>query len=73
MKDYIPHKDSELVAWSANFTAQVAANATAWDILATEVADLQNANDSFASLHAQADSPAKNAIIVAEKNAARTE
>jgi hypothetical protein len=71
MNDYIPHKDSELVPWSANFVAGVTANASAWGIPPNEVADLQAAHDSFATLQVQADSPAKNAIIVAEKNAAR--
>jgi hypothetical protein len=71
MKDYIPHQDAELVAWSANFTGQVAANAPIWEIPPHEVTDLQTADAAFAALHAQADSPAKNAIIVAEKNAAR--
>jgi hypothetical protein len=70
--DYIPKKDSELVPWSANFTAEVAANAPTWGIPPNEVADLQAANDSFATLQVQADSPAKNAIIVAQKNAARS-
>jgi hypothetical protein len=69
--DYIPKKDSELVSWSANFTSKVAANATKWGILPEEVAELQDANDSFATLQKQADSPAKNSIVVAEKNAAR--
>jgi hypothetical protein len=32
---------------------------------------LRTANDSFAALQKQADSPAKNSIVVAEKNAAR--
>jgi hypothetical protein len=71
--DYIPGKDSELAAWSANFTAAVAANASTWGIPSAEVTDLQNANDSFALLYEQANSPAKNAIIVAQKNAARKE
>jgi hypothetical protein len=71
MPDYIPQKDSELVAWSANFTAGVTANAPVWGIPPDEVISLQTANDSFAALHAQADSPAKTSIIVAEKNAAR--
>jgi hypothetical protein len=66
MKDYIPHKDLELVAWSANFTAGVAANASTWDIPPDEVAALQTADTAFAALHAQADSPAKNFVIVAE-------
>jgi hypothetical protein len=52
MKDYIPHKDSELVAWSANFTAGVAANAGQWDIPENEVSDLQTADAAFAALHA---------------------
>jgi hypothetical protein len=69
--DYIPAKDSELVPWSANFTGQVATNAPAWEIPVSEVADLQAAVNTFATLHAQADSPARNAVIVAEKNAAR--
>jgi hypothetical protein len=69
--DYIPERDSELVAWSANFTAGVTANAGAWGILPDEVSALQIADTRFATLHAQADSPAKNSIIVAEKNAAR--
>ena len=69
--DYIPKKDAELVAWSANFTAGVSANAGAWEIPPDEVNALQTADATFAALHAQADSPAKNSIIVAEKNAAR--
>ena len=69
--DYIPKRDSELVAWSANFTTGVAANASAWGIPPDEVNALQIANDTFAALHAQADSPLKNSVIVAEKNAAR--
>jgi hypothetical protein len=71
MFDYIPQKDSELVAWSANFTTQIANNLAAWGIPKQEVTDLQTANANFATLHAQADSPTKNKIIVAEKNAAR--
>jgi hypothetical protein len=71
MPDYIPQKDSELAPWSANFTAQVVANATTWAIPTNEVTRLQTANTSFAALHAKADSPAKTSIIVAEKNAAR--
>jgi hypothetical protein len=73
MADYIPRKDAELVPWSANFATQVADNAIAWNIPVEEVTDLQNATTSFARLQAQADSPAKTAIIVAEKNVARTE
>jgi hypothetical protein len=69
--DYIPKKDSELVAWSANFTTQVAANANAWSIPNTEVTALQTANTAFATLHAKADSPAKTPIVIAEKNTAR--
>jgi hypothetical protein len=69
--DYIPKKDSELVPWSANFAEQVADNATTWGIPPDEVTGLQTAASSFAALHAKADSPAKNSIIVAEKNAAR--
>jgi hypothetical protein len=60
MPDYIPQKDSELVAWSANFTGQVVANAAAWGIPPGEVSVLQEADTAFAVLHAQADSPAKN-------------
>jgi hypothetical protein len=71
MPDYIPQKDSELVAWSSNFTTVVAANASAWGIPPDEVAALRTAYDLFAALQKQADSPAKTSIIVAEKNAAR--
>ncbi|MDR2139872.1 MAG: hypothetical protein LBP50_10030 [Tannerella sp.] len=69
--DYIPKKDSELVPWSANFTAQVTANASAWGIPSGEISGLQKAGESFAALQAKADSPAKTSVIVAEKNAAR--
>jgi hypothetical protein len=69
--DYIPKRDSELVAWSANFTAQVAANAQEWEIPPLEVVALQAADVAFATLHTQADSPSRNSVIVAEKNAAR--
>ena len=69
--DYIPKKDSELVSWSANFTSQVSANATAWGIPPDEVTSLQAASDTFAELQKQTDSPAKTAVIVAQKNDAR--
>jgi hypothetical protein len=69
--DYIPNKDSELVSWSANFIAGVAANASTWSIPSNEVNSLQAANNAFVALQAQADSPARTSIIVAEKNAAR--
>ncbi|MDR2809087.1 MAG: hypothetical protein LBB84_00815 [Tannerellaceae bacterium] len=71
MKDYIPHKESVLALWSANFTAQVVANATAWEIPTQEITALQTANADFVTLHAQANNPEKTSIIVAEKNAAR--
>jgi hypothetical protein len=71
MKDYIPHQDAELVAWCANFSVILAANAPAWNIPLEEVADLQSAVAAFTTLQKQADSPAKNSIIVAEKNAVR--
>ena len=69
--DYIPKKDSELVPWSANFTAQVSANASVWGIPSDEISALQTADAAFATLQKQADSPAKTAIIVAQKNEAR--
>jgi hypothetical protein len=69
--DYIPKKDSELVAWSANFTAKVSAKAKDWEIPADEVAALQVADASYASLQKEVDSPARTAISVAEKNKAR--
>jgi hypothetical protein len=69
--DYIPSKDSELVAWSANFTEQVAENAPSWGIPPDEVTALQTADTTFATLQKQADSPARTTVIVAEKNAAR--
>jgi hypothetical protein len=71
MADYIPRKDTELVSWGANFGTQVTNNAPAWGIPIDEVTDLQTAITSFTALQAQADSPSKTAIIVAEKDAAR--
>jgi hypothetical protein len=71
MSDYLPKRDSELVAWSTNFTEQIVANAPMWEIPPHEVSDLQTANTAFAALHAQADSPIKNSVIVAEKDTAR--
>jgi hypothetical protein len=70
-KDYIPKKDADLVTWSANFSAQVANNAGAWDIPSGEVVDLQNAGSLFATLQAQANSPARTPVIIAEKKVAR--
>ncbi|MDR3267881.1 MAG: hypothetical protein LBT83_02290 [Tannerella sp.] len=71
MYDYIPRKDAELVAWSANFVIQIAGNFMKWDIPEQEVINLQGVTNNFAAFHAQADSPAKNSIIVMEKNATR--
>ncbi|MDR2121137.1 MAG: hypothetical protein LBP64_09750 [Tannerella sp.] len=71
MNDYIPHKDSELVPWSANFTAGITANAASWGVTPDEVKDLQIADTLFSTLQAKVDSPAKTTVLVAEKNAAR--
>ena len=70
-KNFIPRKDSELVAWSDNFCHTVSDNATKWEIPADEVTALKTANVSFASIHLQADSPIRDSVIVKEKNAAR--
>jgi hypothetical protein len=70
-RDYLPQKDSELVAWGDNFVSQLSAHYTEWEIPSTDVTELQADLDHFTSLHDQADSPAKNEIIVTEKNAAR--
>jgi hypothetical protein len=73
MRDYIPRRDSELVAWSSNFTSVVSSNATSWDIAPEELSNLQNASSAFASLVATAESPARTPVIIAEKDAARKE
>jgi hypothetical protein len=70
-KDYIPKKDAELVMWSANFSTQVSNNASIWGVPYEEATELQNAAALYATLQAQADSPARTPIIIAEKNAAR--
>ena len=72
MKDYIPHKDSELVAWSANFIAIVTAHASEWGVTPEELSRLQSITEKFALLYAQAYGPLKNRVVVAEKNTART-
>ncbi|MDR1865999.1 MAG: hypothetical protein LBR08_10565 [Bacteroidales bacterium] len=69
--DYLPQKESKLVIWGDNFAKQVTLNATAWEIPASDVAELQTALDNFKTLYEQADSPQKNSIIVAEKNTAK--
>ena len=70
MRDFIPRKNAELVAWSVNFVAQIEANAEQWDISAEEVNGLKASVNDFALLFAQSDSPAKSPIIRAQKNAA---
>jgi hypothetical protein len=70
-KDYIPAKDSELVAWGDNFIQQLRDNASLWEIPPHEVDDLRDSLENFKTYHSQADSPAKNKIIVTEKNTAR--
>jgi hypothetical protein len=70
MKDYIPRRDIELAAWSVNFVSQIESHAGEWDISAEEVNGLKTSFNDFASLLAQSDSPAKNSIITAKKNAA---
>jgi hypothetical protein len=71
MRDYIPRADAELMEWSANFYLQVSLNADLWDISANDVIRLKTAVDDFAECLALADSPKKNVIITAEKNASR--
>ncbi|MDR3199657.1 MAG: hypothetical protein LBU34_17460 [Planctomycetaceae bacterium] len=70
-RDYLPRRDAELAVWSENFFAIVSANAVAWDILPKEISALETATDNFKNLQAQADSPAKNKIIVEQKNEAK--
>jgi hypothetical protein len=71
MIDYIPSKESEFVLWSDNFCEHIAENAAAWGITEKEVKDLQTAVNSFTKLLMIVASPARNSVIVAEKDAAR--
>jgi hypothetical protein len=57
--------------WSANFEKKVAENSVEWDVPTEEVSDLQTATTAFAELHAKADSPERNPVIVSVKNSAR--
>jgi hypothetical protein len=70
-KGYLPKKDAELVPWGENFTAHVTEKASDWGIPYDEVVVLQALLNTYKVIHARADSPEKNAIIVAEKNTAR--
>jgi hypothetical protein len=72
MYDYIPKKDSALLLWVANFVNVVSANATDWNISSEEVSGLSDARTNFADLLGQAESPLRNKVIVAQKNAARS-
>ncbi|MDR1399169.1 MAG: hypothetical protein LBJ41_04535 [Treponema sp.] len=67
----LPQVEDELVVWGENFVPQVVANAASLQIPTEEATDLQAAFSAFKSLHIQARGPAKNAIIIAEKNAAK--
>ena len=71
MNDYIPPKDSELAAFSANFSGKLASYAPAFEIPSQEVADLQTAHSKFVALLAKAESPDKTSVIVTNKNDAR--
>lgn len=71
MPDFIPRKDSELVAWSSNFTNQITTHATEWEVTPEEVVELQTDNSDFSTLCEQTDSPASNSVLVTAKNTAR--
>jgi hypothetical protein len=70
MKDYIPRKNAELAAWSANFLSKIEAYAEEWYISAEEVERLETAVDDFTLLFKQSDSPSRSPIIMAQRNAA---
>jgi hypothetical protein len=53
MFDYIPRKDSELAAWSANFTAQVAGNLGTWNTPEDEVLDVRRLKVHFRDLDSE--------------------
>jgi hypothetical protein len=71
--DPLRKSEDEIVDWGDNFTSQVVTNAAALQIPAQEATDVQTAFSTFKALHSEAKSPARNPIIIAEKNAAKKE
>jgi hypothetical protein len=70
-KGSIPRKDAEAAAWGDNFVTQLTANATQWAIPTGEITDLKTALTNYKTYLAQAESPARTKIVVAQKNATR--
>ncbi|MDR0644959.1 MAG: hypothetical protein LBG05_08700 [Treponema sp.] len=70
---FLPQGEDELVDWGENFVPHVVANAASLQIPSDEATGVQTAFNAFKALHLQAISPAKNSIIIAEKNEAKKE
>jgi len=71
MRDYIPRKDGDLVAWSANFASEVVGHIAAWGIPEQDAVDLQTATTNFALIYRKANSAARTSGLVTAKDTAR--
>ncbi|MDR0567724.1 MAG: hypothetical protein LBG87_00760, partial [Spirochaetaceae bacterium] len=70
-KEYLPHKEAELVDWLDNFSAKVQGNDAKWQIPKTETDKIAALTADFKQKHAKCSSPDRSKILVEEKDIAK--
>ncbi len=71
--DFLPSRDADLLAWSANYSALISATPTAFGLVAGQATTYAALHASFASALATATEPTtRTRGTIAAKNAART-
>jgi hypothetical protein len=72
-RDYIPHREAELVPWAENFALWVSNYSEDLDIPQSEVNALKAAVTQFKNLFEEAKSSEKTPFIIAQKKAAKAD
>src|SRR5688500_12971677 len=72
-KDFLPHKNADLIAWSSNFSQRINAGAPAVGLTAPQAAAYQTAHDLWAGLLETATEPStRTRGTISAANDART-
>jgi hypothetical protein len=70
-KDFLPHKEAELIDWLDNFTGKLQANAAKWQVPQPEVDEIAALAADFKAKHAACAGPDRSKTLVEEKDEAK--
>lgn len=71
MPDYLPHREAELLAWSANWAAVTSMSPNTFGLTVEQTTDYQTLHDAFADAYAVTQGPNRGPAATQTKNTAK--